>query len=83
MKGRRKVYSYSVFYDAAPEGGYVVSLPALPGCHTQGENLDEAEHNIREAIAAYIESLAAHGDAIPEEARSFHGIVRIPVSLPA
>jgi predicted RNase H-like HicB family nuclease len=83
MKGKSRIYSYTVFYEAAPEGGYVATVPALSGCHSQGENLEEAEHNIREAIEVYIESLAAHGEPVPEETRSFHGTVKIPVSLPA
>jgi len=76
----RKVYSYSVYYEAAPEGGYVAFVPALPGCHTQGETLEEAERNVKEAIELYLESLTAHREPIPEEARSFQGIVRIAVS---
>ena len=39
-----RVFAYSVFYEQAAEGGYVASAPALPGCHTQGETLEEAEH---------------------------------------
>lgn len=62
MKKRApKAYSYSVFYEQAAEGGYVAMVPALPGCHTQGETLEETEKNVREAIALYLESLAAHG----------------------
>jgi predicted RNase H-like HicB family nuclease len=83
MKGKSRIYSYTVFYEALPEGGYVVTVPALPGCHSQGESLESAEHNIREAIEVYIGSLAAHGEPAPEETRSFHGTVKIPVSLPA
>jgi predicted RNase H-like HicB family nuclease len=83
MKGKSRIYSYTVFYEAAPEGGYVATVPALPGCHSQGESLEEAERNIREAIEVYIDSLAAHGEPVPEETRSFHGTVKIPVSLPA
>jgi predicted RNase H-like HicB family nuclease len=30
-------------------GGYSASIPALPGCHTQGETLDEIRANLREA----------------------------------
>lgn len=75
----RKVYSYSVFYESAPEGGYVAFVPALPGCHTQGETLEDAEKNVREAIELYIESLAGHKEPIPEEARSFQGTVRVAV----
>ena len=42
--------SYTVFFEEAPEGGYVAIVPALPGCHTQGETLEEAERNAAEAI---------------------------------
>jgi antitoxin HicB len=75
--------AYSVFYEQAPEGGYVALVPALPGCHTQGETLDETEGNVKEAIALCLESLTAHGETIPEEGRSFQGRVTIPVSVPA
>ncbi len=67
MKGKpSKRFSYSVFYEQASEGGYVAFVPALPGCHTQGETLEETESNVKEAIAPYLESLAAHGEAVPE-----------------
>lgn len=67
----KKIYSYSVFYEASPEGGYVVFVPALPGCHTQGETLEEAEKNVKEAIRLYLESLTAHKEPIHEEIKSF------------
>jgi predicted RNase H-like HicB family nuclease len=74
MKSRRsKTVSYSVFYEQASKGGYVAFVPALPGCHTQGQTLEETERNVKEAIALYLESVAAHGEAIPEEGRSFQG----------
>jgi len=84
MKNRApKTLSYSVYYEQAPEGGFVAFLPALPGCHTQGGDLEEAEGNVKEAIALYLESLAAHGEPIPEEGQSFHGRVTVPVPLSA
>jgi predicted RNase H-like HicB family nuclease len=84
MKRRNpKNFSFSVFYEQVPEGGYVAFVPALSGCHTQGETLEETEANVKEAIALYLESLAAHGEAIPEERRSFQGRVTVPVSVPA
>ncbi|MDA2912395.1 MAG: type II toxin-antitoxin system HicB family antitoxin [Candidatus Acidoferrales bacterium] len=49
-------------------GGYVVSCPSLPGCHSQGETQEEALANIREAIHAYLESLKKHNQPIPTEA---------------
>ncbi len=79
MKRRApKSFSYSVYYEQAPEGGYVAFVPALPGCHTQGETLEETERNVKEAIALYLESLASHGEAIPEEGRSYQGRVTVP-----
>lgn len=84
MKNKpQREMSFSVFYEEAPEGGYVAFVPALPGCHTQGDTLEEAERNVREAIPLYLESLAAHGEPLPEESRSFQGRVTVPVSLPA
>ncbi|MBI1791997.1 MAG: type II toxin-antitoxin system HicB family antitoxin [Acidobacteria bacterium] len=84
MKSRApKAFSSSVFYEQAPEGGYVAFVPALPGCHTQGETLEETERHVKEAIALYLESLASLGEAIPEEGRSFQGRVTVPVSVPA
>jgi len=43
--------SYAVFCQQAAEGDYVASVSALPGCHAQGETLEEAESKVREAIA--------------------------------
>jgi predicted RNase H-like HicB family nuclease len=83
MKRTSKSFSYAVFYEQASESGYVAFVPALPGCHTQGETLEETECNVKEAIALYLESLATHGEAIPEEGRSFQGRVTVPVPVQA
>ena len=37
------------------EGGYTVFVPALPGCISQGDTLDEAVSNIKEAILLYLD----------------------------
>lgn len=59
-----KKRSYTVIYEAAPEGGFVASVPALPGCYSQGESLEEAEKNIAEAVELYLETLQdEHRDA--------------------
>lgn len=49
------------------EGGYTVTVPALPGCITQGETVEQCIERAREAIEGYIESLIINGMAIPEE----------------
>ncbi len=58
---------YTAIFETQPDGGYHVSCPVLPGCHSEGDTLEEATANIREAIAVYIDSLRAHGEAIPVE----------------
>ena len=47
------------------DGGFNVSCPALPGCHSQGRTKAEAIANISEAIRGYIASLRKHGEPIP------------------
>jgi antitoxin HicB len=59
---------YTVILEPDAEGqGYTVLVPALPGCITQGGTREEALSRAREAIAAYIESLEADGEPVPEE----------------
>ncbi len=61
---------YTIILDPDDEGrGYTVLVPALPGCITQGRSRAEALERAREAIAAYIESLEADGQPVPEERR--------------
>lgn len=47
------------------DGYFVVEVPSLPGCITQGKTREEALFNIEEAIALYIEVLQDRGEAIP------------------
>jgi predicted RNase H-like HicB family nuclease len=47
------------------DGVFVIEVPSLPGCISQGKTRDEALLNIREAIVGYLESLRVHGDPIP------------------
>lgn len=49
------------------EGGYAVIVPALPGCITQGESIQQCIERAQEAIAGYIESLVMAGEPVPEE----------------
>ena len=58
---------YTVVLEKETDGGYVVSVPALPGCVSQGDNRDEALANIREAIELYVEDCREAGDPVPIE----------------
>jgi predicted RNase H-like HicB family nuclease len=44
-----------VIFEPSDEGGYTVYVPALPGCISEGDTLDEARANIREAIDLWLE----------------------------
>jgi antitoxin HicB len=56
---------YRVQIEQDEDGVYIAQVPALPGCITQGSTRTEALANAREAIQAYLESLAKHGEAVP------------------
>jgi predicted RNase H-like HicB family nuclease len=58
---------YTVVVHPAEEGGYWVDAPALPGCYSQGETVEEALESIREAIEAHLEVIREEGKPIPEE----------------
>jgi predicted RNase H-like HicB family nuclease len=49
------------------EPGFVATVPALPGCITQGDSLDEALTNVRDAISLWIRDGLAHGEPIPRD----------------
>lgn len=58
---------YTVVLEQEPDGGYVVSVPALPGCTSQGDTREEALVNIREAAEVYLEHFRERGEPIPQE----------------
>ena len=47
-----------VVLEPSDEGGYTVYVPVLPGCISEGKNVDEALENIKEAIELYLEPVA-------------------------
>ena len=50
-----------------PEPGYTATVPALPGCISCGDSLEEALENIKDAIALYIRDSRSHGETIPDD----------------
>lgn len=58
---------YTIVLERERDGGYVATVPALPGCVSQGDTRDEVIRNIREAIEAYIEDCVEAGDPVPKE----------------
>ena len=59
--------TYTIILEPALEGGFVVTVPALPEAGTQGETREEALANVREAIELVIEHRVARGEAVPAD----------------
>ena len=54
---------YRVLIEPDEDGVFVAEVPSLPGCISQGQTREQAIENIKEAIALYLESLAACDEA--------------------
>jgi antitoxin HicB len=78
-------HSFTVFFEPAAEGGYVVTCPALPGLVTEGDTLRDARKMAADAIRTYLESLRKDGEPIPPDPRLNSEPVKekIRVAIPA
>ncbi|KKQ18319.1 MAG: hypothetical protein US31_C0006G0050 [Berkelbacteria bacterium GW2011_GWA1_36_9] len=77
-----KVLKYTAIFEPAEEGGFVVTIPALPGCVTQGETFEEAVVMAKDAVKCYLGSLKKHGEPIPEESsRGFVWTIDVPTPI--
>ncbi|MDB5069029.1 MAG: hypothetical protein JWM87_140 [Candidatus Eremiobacteraeota bacterium] len=73
---------YAVVLEPEAEGGFSVSVPALPEAHTQGETVEEALANAREVVLAVIMDRGAHGEAIRPSDADGVLLERVTVALP-
>lgn len=73
-------YRFTTLFEREPDGGYHAYCPVLPGCHAQGDTLEEAVRGIHEAITLYLESLREHNEPIPQEDLFIHPV---EVAMPA
>ena len=81
-KIKQPVHNFTAIFEPAAEGGYIVRIPALPGCATQGETFEEAEAMAKDAIEGYLHVLRELNEELPVE--SEHTIIsKIPALLPA
>jgi len=60
-------YTFTMLFEPAEEGGYVVTCPALPGLVTEGDTMEEARHMAEDALRGYLESLRKDGISIPPD----------------
>ena len=60
-------YKYRILIEKDENGIYIASCPALQGCYSQGDTVDEALQNIKDAIQLHIEARQALGETITIE----------------
>jgi predicted RNase H-like HicB family nuclease len=59
--------TYTIVVEPEEGGGYFVSVPALPGCFTRGDSIEQCRERAAEAIEVLIAGLRADGEPVPEE----------------
>jgi antitoxin HicB len=63
----RLMRTYTIVVEPEEGGGYFVTVPALPGCFTRGNTLEECQRRAIEAIEVHIAGLRADGETVPLE----------------
>jgi predicted RNase H-like HicB family nuclease len=71
--------SYLIVIERADDGGYGAWAPDLPGCVALGDTIEDAEHQMREAIAFHLEGLRDQGEPVPGAA----AVSAVMLTLPA
>jgi len=81
---KKKIYQFTCHFIPDEEtGGFVVEVPALPGCVTQGNTYQKAKKMAREAIELYCETLIERGLSVPEDEdiEFFKKKIEVPIIL--
>ena len=66
-KLKQKAYQYTAVFELNGDGGYTVTVPALPGLVTEGRDLKEAKNMAEDAVICYLEGLKKAKEYIPTE----------------
>lgn len=65
---KKQIFQYTAIFEPDKKrGGYVVSIPVLPGCFSEGDTFEKAFHNIKEAAQLYLEVMKEKREELPEE----------------
>jgi antitoxin HicB len=83
---RNSDYPFTIRHLTSEEGGgYLIEYPDLPGCMSDGETIEEAITNGREAVSCWIAAAKATGREIPKpgtlEKQSGKWVQRVPKSI--
>ena len=74
------MFNFQLIFRPEPSGGYTVLVPALPGCVTFGETLEEAQKMAKEVIELYLEDMKANGEEIVDDAHTFESRIQVAVA---
>lgn len=74
------MYTYKIHLHKEPEGGFTVTVPALPGCITYGNDVDEAMEMAKEAVELYIEELRERGEIVPDDSNTLEYSLNLAVA---
>lgn len=78
---KQKIYNYTAVFEPDKEvGGYSVTIPALPGCVSEGDTFEEALKNIQEAASLYLEVMKDKKEDISTEES---GVIIAPIQVRA
>lgn len=69
------LYLYPAVFDPNEKGGFTVSFPDLPGCLTEGDNLEEALSMAQEALALHLYGMERDGDVIPSPSSPYTDLI--------
>ena len=69
--------TFKVILEPSKDGGYAVHVPALRGCHSQGDTVEEALENAQDAISLHIHSLRKQGIRIRQEEPVVHSRIEV------
>ena len=73
------IYQYTAVFEPDEKGGgFTVTIPALPGCISEGDTFEKALQNIKEAASLYLEVMQSKKEEIPKEEK---GVVVAPVEV--
>ncbi|HSX24354.1 MAG TPA: type II toxin-antitoxin system HicB family antitoxin [Candidatus Andersenbacteria bacterium] len=74
-----QAHHFNIYLRPETEGGYTVIVPALPGCVTYGKTVAEAREMAGDAIGAYLESMADHGESVVADTDALLTSIDIPL----
>ena len=75
-------YTFEILVEKEPnDESYSAYSPTLPGCFSNGKTIEEAKHNIRQAVQQHITSLLEHGQPIPQHEHLVH-VEELTVGVP-